>query len=100
MDEPLTPHAGSFAQDLHTWPVQSGTRPGGRPLQDISVITLRHAMDPAAARQAIATQGWAWPEATGDMQGELGPWRAANGPLLVRRHPGEVLVFGDRKSVV
>lgn len=99
MDEPLTPHAGSFAQDMDAWPVRSCTWPGCRPLQDIGVITLRHATDSAAARQAIASQGWAWPEATGEMQGDLGLWPAAKGgPLLLRRNTGEVLIFGADAS--
>ena len=98
MDEPLAPHAGSFAQDSHAWAAPSCVRPGCRPLQGISVITLRHAPDSGTARQAIASRGWAWPEATGDLHDELGPWTAAKGPLLVRRHSGEVLIFGAEAS--
>src|SRR6187431_138406 len=88
MVEALTPCGSSYGQDRIKWPEATGDAPGARPLSAVAIVAVRHFGDVPHAHEAFQQAGLPWPAMTLEMH-------LANGNLVARRHPTEVVLVGD-----
>jgi hypothetical protein len=93
MVEALSPCGSSYGQDRIKWPAATGDAPGARPLSAVGVMAVRHFGDVPHAQEEFQQAGLTWPARTLDMH-------VANGNLVARRHPTEVIVMGNDLAVI